>query len=308
MTNTKRRRYITAFLFTGALTLAVIPVLLASFEGRWGLPEKDFSDTVPYLLGEEDVEGSLTDTPTSRVLWIGDPSLLPAAGTEVQNGIGLALTDGYPSVNDQSPYEESKSSVITGLRNSVIATLKGDISRLGEQIGAWGVSHIVLIERSAPIPYGDITIPLPDEYFPSFTRQLDLERVEGLNGSIEIFRNTAVEPIHAVVRDGTGRSVPAIVEEVGYASFKIQSIVDGSYRWRLGPVEYWEFVPITGSSGEIILSPSGEPTVRMASGSIGQLNLNQNDDTSDRLVQLVVLVIAVLFTSWSHSERKKQMI
>ena len=181
---------------------------------------------MPYLLGEEDVEGSLTDTPTSRVLWIGDPSLLPAAGTEVQNGIGLALTDGYPSVNDQSPYEESKSSVITGLRNSVIATLKGDISRLGEQIGAWGVSHIVLIERSAPIPYGDITIPLPDEYFPSFTRQLDLERVEGLNGSIEIFRNTAVEPIHAVVRDGTGRSVPAIVEEVGYASFKIQSIVD----------------------------------------------------------------------------------
>ena len=190
----------------------------------------------------------------------------------------------------------------------MVSTLKGDISRLGEQVGAWGVSHIVLIERSAPIPYGDAAKPLPDEYFSSFTRQLDLERVEGLNGSLEIFRNTAIEPIHAVVRDGTGRTVPMTVEESGYASFKIQSIVDGAYRWRLGPVEHWEFVPITGSSGETILGPSGEPTVRMASGSIGQLRLSQNDDSSDRLIQLVVLMIAVLFTSWSHAERKKQMI
>lgn len=308
VTNTRRRRYVTAFLFSGALTLAVIPVLFASLEGRWGLPEKDFSDTVPYLLGEEDVEGLRTDTPTSRVLWIGDPSLLPAAGIEIQNGTGLALTDGYPNVSDQSPFQESKSPVITDLRNSVVSTLKGDISRLGEQVGAWGVSHIVLIERSAPIPYGDAAKPLPDEYFSSFTQQLDLERVEGLNGSLEIFRNTAIEPIHAVVRDGTGRTVPMTVEESGYASFKIQSIVDGAYRWRLGPVEHWEFVPITGSSGETILGPSGEPTVRMASGSIGQLRLSQNDDSSDRLIQLVALMIAVLFTSWSHAERKKQMI
>ena len=43
--SSRRRAYITAALFSGALVIATVPVLFASLEGRWGLPEKDFSDT-----------------------------------------------------------------------------------------------------------------------------------------------------------------------------------------------------------------------------------------------------------------------
>lgn len=306
MASTKKRRYIGAAVFTGALTLAVVPVLLSSLEGRWGLPEKDFSDTLPYLIGEEDLEGSPTDAPIGRVLWIGAPNLLPAAGVELQEGIGLALTDGYPRIGDQSPYEISDSEAVTNLRESVIGALEGDTSRLGQKIGVWSVSHIVFIEKSAPVPYGDYSDPLPDSYFASFTRQLDLERVEGLNGSIEIFRNSSAEPIHAVVRDETGRTVPTEVEQMGYTSYRIQSIVNGAYRWRLGPSENWEFTPIEGASDEVQPGPLGEPTVRVASGAIGELVLRKGEGNSDQIVQLFLLLASILLTSWAYSDRKKQ--
>ena len=303
--SSKRRKYVNATLFTGALVLAVVPVLFSSLEGRWGLPEKDFSDTVPYLLGAEDANGVPTDTPAGRVLWVGAPSLLPAAGTELEEGVGLALTDGYPHLGDQSPYDSSQSEAIEELHDALLNALNGDISRLGKKIGVWGVSHVVLIENSAPIPYGNREILLPKRYFSALIRQLDLERVDGLNRSLEIFSNTAVEPIHAVVRDGTGRSVPLEVQENGYTAIRVQSIVDGSYRWRLGPVEGWEFLSISGASNEVQLGPKGEPTVRMASGAIGQLSLKENDSNSDRIFQLLILLVVILFTSWSHSERKK---
>ena len=306
LVDTRKRRYFSAVLFAGALGLAVVPVLLSSLEGRWGLPEKDFSDTLPYLIGEEDLEGLPTDVSSGRVLWIGVPNLLPAAGVELQEGVGIALTDGYPRIDDQFPYEISDSPVITNLRKSVIAALEGDINRLGEQIGVWSVSHVVFIERSAPVPYGRRLEQLPDNYFSSFTRQLDLERVEGLNGSLEIFRNLSVEPIHAVVRDETGRSVPTEVEETGYASFRIQSIVDGAYRWRLGPFENWEFTSIEGASGDVQPGPLGEPTIRVASGAIGELTLKENENSSDQILQLVVFLMFIFLTSWAHSELRKQ--
>ena len=303
--SSRRRAYITAALFSGALVIATVPVLFASLEGRWGLPEKDFSDTVPYLLGEEDVNGVPIESTDGRVLWVGAPNLLPAAGIELEEGIGLALTDGYPHLGDQSPYDVSESEAIEELRTALLEALRGDISRLGEKIGVWSVSYVVLIENSAPVPYGNDEIPLPENYFSAFIQQLDLERVEGLNRSLEIFSNTAVEPIHAVVRDGTGRSVPLDVEKNGYTSFEVQSIVDGSYRWRIGPVEEWEFIPISNASDEVQIGPRGEPTVRMASGAVGQLSLTENDSDSDRIFQLLILLAVILLTSWSHSERKK---
>ncbi len=303
--SSRRRAYITAALFSGALVIATVPVLFASLEGRWGLPEKDFSDTVPYLLGEEDVNGVPIESTDGRVLWVGAPNLLPAAGIELEEGIGLALTDGYPHLGDQSPYDVSESEAIEELRTALLEALRGDISRLGEKIGVWSVSYVVLIENSAPVPYGNDEIPLPENYFSAFIQQLDLERVEGLNRSLEIFSNTAVEPIHAVVRDGTGRSVPLDVEKNGYTSFEVQSIVDGSYRWRIGPVEEWEFIPISNASDEVQIGPRGEPTVRMASGAVGQLSLTENDSDSDRVFQLLILLAVILLTSWSHSERKK---
>ena len=306
--NAKRLKYMVAGLFAGALVLAIIPVVFASLEGRWGLPEKDFSDTVPYLLGEEDVNGLSIESTAGRVLWIGAPNLLPAAGTELEDSVGLALTDGYPHLGDQSPYDSSQSEAIEELHTALLKALNGDISRLGEKIGVWSVSHIVLIENSAPVPYGDNETPLPEKYFSAFIRQLDLERVEGLNRSLEIFSNTAVEPIHAVVRDITGRSVPLEVKKTGYTSIEVQSIVDGSYRWRLSPVDEWEFSSITGASSEVQLGPKGEPTVRMASGSIGQLSLTENDNSSDRMFQMLILLALLLLTSWSHSERKKHQL
>ena len=93
---------------------------------------------------------------------------------------------------------------------------------------------------------------------------------------------------------------------MGYTSYRIQSIVNGAYRWRLGPSENWEFTPIEGASDEVQPGPLGEPTVRVASGAIGELVLRKGEGNSDQIVQLFLLLASILLTSWAYSDRKKQ--
>ena len=281
-----------------AIAGAVVPVAMTSMDGRWGLPAEDLAATLPVLI-EDDADG-----PPERVLWIGHPQLLPAVGTMVEGGVAVALTDGYPDVGDQAPVEVSATSALAEVGRSLTGALDGGTSRLGRQLGVWSVGHIVLVERSAPAPHGDVEVPLPAAYAATFTRQLDLIRVEGLNRSVTIYRNTAVEPVHAGVRDRTNRAVPVRITGGSYGEIELLALADGAYRWRLGPAGAWSFVPGEGASDVTEPGPRGEPTVRVASGAVGVLELDDTVGTSRRSLQLAMVLVVLLMTSWSHAGRR----
>ena len=301
---TARLRYLGSATIGLALMLAITPIILASFDGHWALPAKDFTSTIPTLIGTQELDGTPTSDPTQRVLWIGDPQLLPAVGVMLDQQNALALTDGYPTLLDQAPFTLEADSALNEIRNSLTTALTGGTSRLGEQLGQWSVGHIVLVERSAPAPYGNTGTPLNPNYFATMTRQLDLQRIEGLNRSVNIFTNTANQPIHGVVRDGRGRTVPARTEPLNYTKIAIESPVDGAYRWRLQPEENWQFTPGQNAASETQPGPHGEPTIRMARSATGQLALNTTQSTARRTLQLAALAAVALATSWAHAGRR----
>lgn len=175
----------------GAL-LAALPVLLVTAGGRFGLP------------GNGDVAGALATlesggAPNERVLWIGPPDLLPlhATGTLSIPGspVGVATTDGVsPGPTHLQPARATVAD--RRLLATLDAALTGGAGRLGEALGPFGVSYIVVM-RSPTVSAGGaepagirrVTTMLDD--------QLDLEEIDVAPG-VDLYRSLAAAPIRAV--------------------------------------------------------------------------------------------------------------
>ena len=294
-----------------ALALTVLPVVVGSLGGRLGMPEADLPSALPFIAEPRAGIGETTRGGDGRVLWVGEPTILPAVGVPLSDDplsgeVAVAVTDGRPDLIDQWPYDLTGAPGVAEIRDALAEALAGRTSRLGAAIGAWGVDHVVLVERSAPAPHEAIEAPLPPTYAAALTRQLDMARVEGLNSAVTIFENIATRPVHAVVRDRTGRAVPAAVTPLAYDRLQVQASADGAYRWILGPEGAWSF-SVDGITR--LLVPAGEaggvpgrPSVRVASGTIGELVHDGASSRSRRLLQVAALCGVLLLASWLRTD------
>jgi len=281
---------------TVAVSLMVVPVVVGSLDGRWGLPEKGLDAALP-IFDESGSRGS------GRVIWLGDPSLLPAAGVIIQPGLAMAVTDGPPNILDQSPLRVTDGLGFEELQEVVVKLMTGRLSRFGGEVADWGVENLVIVNRSAAAPYAANEKFPPAELVARLDRQLDLRRVGGLNRAVIVYRNTAVEPIHAVVRDRTGRATPVSVERLAWGRLEITSPVAGTYRAKLGPSDWWklsydrEIAPTSNGSG-------GLPVTRVKAGETFSLALdNGKTNTVYRKRQVVIFAMLLVVTSWAYFGR-----
>ena len=131
-------------------------------------------------------------------------------------------------------------------------------------------------------------------------------RIEGLNRAVTIFSNIARRPVHAVVRDRTGRHVPAVVTPLAYDRLEILTGADGALRWTVGPAESWSFsidgvhppIVAAGATGGVV----DRPSVRVASGTTGLLVHDGRVARSRRLLQVMALCSVLLLASWVRTE------
>lgn len=197
-------RQILAVLAGVALVLGVLPVLAGSLDGRWGLPRGDFNRTLAFL----DTEG---EQAPMRVLWIGDPAILPLASWPLDTpaagpplGYGTS-TDGLPDVGDRwaggddGPTAEQLGRVLQ-------ETIEGGTSRLGSLLAPMGIRYVVVPLGPAPAPWADEREPRPDDLLGILDGQLDLSTVD-LPGGVVVYRNNAWGPSRALLPPGT--PVPA---------------------------------------------------------------------------------------------------
>ena len=294
-----------------ALALTVLPVVIGSLGGRLGMPEADLPSALPFIAEPRSGIGDTTSGGDDRVLWVGAPTILPAVGVPLTDGtlsgdVAIAVTEGRPDLLDQWPYDITEAPGVIEIRDTLAEALAGRTSRLGAAIGAWGVGHVVLVERSAPAPHEAVEAPLSPTYAAALTRQLDMARVEGLNSAVTIFENIATDPVHAVVRDRTGRVVPAAVMPLSYDRRRVRASADGAYRWILGPEGSWSFT-VDGTTRPLV--PAGEaggvpgrPSVRVASGTIGELVHDSASSRSRRLLQVAALCGVLLLASWLRTD------
>ena len=79
-------RQIASGVAAAAVLAGILPVLGASFDGRWSMPAGDHARTLAFIDTEND------EAPF-RVLWLGDPAALPLDGWALDGGLAYATTD-----------------------------------------------------------------------------------------------------------------------------------------------------------------------------------------------------------------------
>ncbi len=182
---------ITAFV---ALVVATLPVFVASFDGRFEAPRRDFAHVL--------ANASADDGPgVSRVLWLGDPDVVPTAGWEYEDGVAYALSDSFETtVLDRWPGSSTNDTRLVA--EALDLGFSKATSRLGSLLGPMGIRYIVVPERLAPAPHGSLLRPAPSGLTAMLGDQLDLQRVE-LNPGVVVYRNAAWVPVRSSLPVGT---------------------------------------------------------------------------------------------------------
>ncbi len=175
--------------FAGLL-LAVLGFSADTFSGRYGLRAADWPGTYSWMTDNPPVGGF-------RVLWIGDPNILPA-DAKVSGDVGFALTRSGPGDARASwaAPEQHADRVLAGM----ISSAASDTTvRLGHLLAPAGVRYVAFVTRAAPKSglVGRDERPIAD----ALARQLDLS-LSRLDDSGVVYENDAWIPMHAVVPKG----------------------------------------------------------------------------------------------------------
>nr|MDP9465585.1 hypothetical protein [Actinomycetota bacterium] len=142
-----------------------LPGLAAVSSGRWRMPTL----TLTSVLGQfphDPPEGDY------RILWIGDPDVMPIPAWTLRPGIGYAITDDGPLTQYEawpgrpSKMEEEVGAVVEQL--AAESTLRG-----GRLLAPYAIRYIVVPVADGAVSTIDSPLPLPDGLVDALDDQLD---------------------------------------------------------------------------------------------------------------------------------------
>jgi GT2 family glycosyltransferase len=168
--------------------LAPVPGVLGdALGGSWRLPSGDWHDELAWMV-QPRTEGAF------RVLWIGDPSILPLDGA-VADGLGFGFSrNGPPDARALWPAPGGHAGTVA--RDAVGLLATGGTERLGHVLAPLGVRYIAVVDRSAP---GSHPVrALPRGLSTTLAGQLDLSLRQSVSG-LTLYENAAWVPTRAVV-------------------------------------------------------------------------------------------------------------
>ncbi|MGI8662355.1 MAG: glycosyltransferase [Acidimicrobiales bacterium] len=183
-----------------ALSLGVLPMVGATSGGRWGMPDQGLESVVGFL-HDEQAQGPF------RVLWLGDPDVLPVGGWELSDGLAYGTSNGLPRVEDRLVGSAEGATSLLG--DALKIADRRETARLGRLLAPLGVRYIVVAE--AATPFNDDVRPLAPDLLRALDEQLDLEAVPA-DPLLHVYRNAAWAPERAAL-------APDAVARAGQSSF-----------------------------------------------------------------------------------------
>jgi GT2 family glycosyltransferase len=188
-----------------ALVLAVLPVLGAVPNGRWNLTTEDVGRSLGWMQPEA-AKGAF------RVLWVGDPAVLPIEGWDLGGGEGVAFAtsrDGVPDATDLWPGPPS------GATDAVAGALRvarrGGTARLGRLLAPMAVRYVVVPRRLSTGTASSADVPVPAGLTRALGSQLDL-RLLPSDPAVTVYENTAWGSGRAALPPSVASGLPAALE------------------------------------------------------------------------------------------------
>jgi len=210
-------RQVAAVTAAAAAVVGMLPVLAGSVDGRWDLVPSGYAEATTWMAANK----TLGDF---RVLWLGDPRVLPGNGWTLAPGLAYAVSeDGLPDLTAVWPGSSpgNAAAIADGIR---LARSHATV-RLGRLLAPYAVRYVVVVDTLAPsIPglQSPLSYPVPGDLVGALGAQLDLRQVIS-QGGFDVFVDAAALPLRAV------RSVPAAPSRP--ASF-VTGVAPGLTGWR----------------------------------------------------------------------------
>jgi GT2 family glycosyltransferase len=189
-----------------AIVVGVIPGIAAVGDGRWRMPHLTLA-TVLDQLPTHPAEGDY------RILWLGDPRVIPVAPWAYAPGIGYAITDDGPlQLLDSWPaipndVEHDITAAIDAIRSET--TL-----RVGRLLAPYGIRYIVVPIADGARSTLDHPLPVPGGLLDALNDQLDLGTPLTSPLNFAVFENTAWTPTRGQL---SGNGIAASKEAGGAA-------------------------------------------------------------------------------------------
>lgn len=176
-------------LSAAAVAVGVLPGIAAVGSGRWHAP----SLTLTSLLGqfpENPADGNY------RILWIGDPQVMPVPAWTLEQGIGYAITDDGPLTQYEAwPGRPSKTEAEVGdivRQLATESTLRG-----GRLLAPYAIRFIVVPVADGAVSTVDKPLPLPSGLTDALDDQLDFAVPLTSPLNFVVYENTAWIPTRA---------------------------------------------------------------------------------------------------------------
>jgi GT2 family glycosyltransferase len=211
-------RQLASLVAAGGVLVSVAPLAVGAIDGAWGMPGTDHAASLGFLRHEE-----VQAAGEFRVLWLGDPKVLPVAGFRLADDLAYGIAEDGPGQLTErwsAPAYASTTLVAEALRLAAA----GGTERLGRMLGALGIRYLVLAEQLAPARTGADRQPLPAGLPATVARQLDLRRIQ-VDPALIVYENTAWVPVRAQL---TGAAAAAVAGSGGLAVAAANDLAAGA--------------------------------------------------------------------------------
>ena len=179
-----------AILGAVAVLLPILGFTADVVDGRWGAPSSSYTSDLAFT-------NSLTARGQFRMLWLGDPTVLPLEPVVLDNGVGYTLTrNGSGNVLQQWRAPEHDADAV--LNDAIRLAEAGLTNRLGRMLAPMGIRYVVLPNGQGKD--GGAHARVPAAVRRAVDDQLDLAQLR-TDAGVTLYENLAYAPILSVVPD-----------------------------------------------------------------------------------------------------------
>jgi GT2 family glycosyltransferase len=189
------RRVVVALAIAGVV-LGGLGFVGDSFNGRWGAPDGDWASALSFTQDRLN-EGEF------RILWVGDPDVLPLDPAESDAGPAWVLTRNGPG-DARALWRAPLTEADGVIGRALSVAVAGDTARLGRLLAPAGVRYVAVPIRNGPD--GARGRPVPS-ITGALAEQLDLARLRSESGLV-VYENQSWAPARAVVVGPEADTVP----------------------------------------------------------------------------------------------------
>ena len=184
----------------GAVLVAMFPALVTLTDGAWFAPDESIAE----LVGSQVVADA--DFGEFRVLYLGDPRLMPVASQELSPGIAMALTG--PGVPDtRYRFEPPETDADAALRDALNQIATNSTQRGGRLLAPFGIRYIVVPQFDGSQSTPADPIDPPGGLLGALASQLDLG-LQYSPSNFVLYSNRSAFPTAAVFTGASRRRRP----------------------------------------------------------------------------------------------------